>query len=215
MMLNTAEIHKEFGAPGDWGNFVRIQFPYAMRIAWDLDKTIQKTWCHKDIKQPLLDVLNELLDHYGFEKIQELGIDLYGGLLNVRKKRGGRTWSTHSWGIAIDLDPLRNGLRTRAPKAQFSKPEYKPLIDIFYKHGFINYGVERGFDWMHFEFAMSAIEVKKKRFDELLTKCIEGFTSSDSDSVFIHEGADDFNRGAKVALIEVQNQYRELFKIKK
>jgi hypothetical protein len=66
--------------------------------------------------------------------------------------RGSKTkWSRHAWGIAIDLDPARNGLKTKKPIAQFSKPEYKAMIDIFTKHGFIGYGPAKDYDWMHFE----------------------------------------------------------------
>ena len=66
--------------------------------------------------------------------------------------RGSTTkWSRHSWGIAIDLDPARNGLKTKKPTAQFSKPEYKPMLDMFARNGFISYGVDKDYDWMHFE----------------------------------------------------------------
>ena len=68
--------------------------------------------------------------------------------------RGGSAWSKHSWGIAIDLDPARNTLKTTYSKSQFAKPEYKQLHEIFEKHGFLNYGKVKNYDAMHFEYSL-------------------------------------------------------------
>ena len=110
--------------------------------------------CHKLAAGPFKAVFADLLAHYGLTELQRLGIDLFGGCVNIRTMRGSKTkWSRHAWGIAIDLDPARNGLKTKKPTAQFSKPEYKAMIDIFTKHGFIGYGPAKDYDWMHFELA--------------------------------------------------------------
>jgi hypothetical protein len=151
-MLTDEQIIAKYGEPGDADNITQIELPYPMRIAWDTTKKVSKISCHKLIAQPLLNVFNELLAIYGREKLVELGIDLFGGCVNVRLMRGSKKrWSRHSWGIAIDLDPNRNGLKTKKPAAQFSKPEYTQMNDLFYKHGFIGYGIEKNYDWMHFE----------------------------------------------------------------
>jgi hypothetical protein len=96
-------------------------------------------------------VFNELLATYGYDKIKELGIDLFGGCFNYRKMRGGNALSMHSWGIAIDISPSANGLKTPFNKALFSKPEYAKMHEIFEKHGFINLGKTKGYDAMHWE----------------------------------------------------------------
>lgn len=150
-MLTDAQIIAKYGEPGDIDNLTSITLPYPMRIAWDLSKSVNKITCHKLIAANLRAVFDDLLAHYGLPELQRLGIDLFGGCYNFRKMRGGNRWSRHSWAIAIDLSPAKNGLKTKKPAAQFSKPEYKPMIEIFYKHGFIGYGPEKNYDWMHWE----------------------------------------------------------------
>lgn len=152
MMLTDQQIISKYGQPGDPDKLTIIQLPYRMRIAWDKEKTVQRIQCHKLIADQLLSVFNDLLAHYGYDRIKELGIDLFGGCVNVRLMRGSRTkWSRHSWGIAIDLDPERNQLKEDHRTARFARPEYKPMIAAFYKHGFVGLGPEQDRDWMHFE----------------------------------------------------------------
>ena len=151
-MLTTKQIIAKYGTPNEKGTYLKtINLPYPMLIAWDLDSKVTKMRCHALVADKFLAVFNDLLAHYGYEKLVELGIDLYGGCFNFRKMRGGSEWSRHSWGIAIDLDPARNKLKETKATARFARPEYKPMIDIFYKHGFISLGVEKNYDWMHFE----------------------------------------------------------------
>jgi len=151
-MLTDAQIIAKYGQPGDSTNFVTIPLPYPMRIAWDTKVIVNKMQCHFLAARLFTSVFTDLQAHYGLEKIQELGIDLFGGCVNVRLQRGSKSkWSRHAWGIAIDLDPARNGLKTKWANSQFAKPEYKPMIDIFHKHGFIGYGPDKGYDAMHFE----------------------------------------------------------------
>ena len=151
-MLNTKQIIQIYGQPNQQGSYLTtIQLPYPMRLAWDKNTKVNTMRCHKLVAQNFTNVFNDLLNHYGLAKIQELGIDLFGGCFNFRAMRGGSDYSRHSWGIAIDLDPERNTLKETSKTARFARPEYKPMIDIFYKHGFVNLGVEKNYDWMHFE----------------------------------------------------------------
>ena len=151
-MLKTNEIIDKYGKPNQNGTYlVSIKLPYPMRLAWDKNTKVNTMRCHKLVAQNFTNVFNDLLNHYGLAKIQELGIDLFGGCFNFRAMRGGSDYSRHSWGIAIDLDPERNQLKETSKTARFARPEYKPMIDIFHKNGFINLGVEKNYDWMHFE----------------------------------------------------------------
>ena len=152
-MLTTAQAIKKYGTPNETGAgyLVTLNLPYPMRLAWDTDETVTKIRCHKLVAAKFEAVFKDLLETYGLTRIKELGIDLFGGCFNFRKMRNGNAWSKHSWGIAIDLDPARNTLKETRATARFARPEYQPMIDIFYKHGFISLGVECNFDWMHFE----------------------------------------------------------------
>jgi hypothetical protein len=152
-MLTTQQTIKKYGTPNITGEgyLVTINLPYPMRLAWDTDTTVTKLRCHKLVAGSFEAVFKDILATYGLPKIKELGIDLFGGCFNFRKMRGGSAWSKHSWGIAIDLDPARNTLHETSKTARFARPEYKAMIDIFYKHGFISLGREKNFDWMHFE----------------------------------------------------------------
>lgn len=111
-------------------------------------KTIR---CHKLEAARVQAIFAEILKVYGLAKIQELGIDLFGGCFNFRQMRGGTDWSKHSWGTAIDLDPARNQLNETKATARFAKPEYAPMIAAFEKNGWVSLGKEKNYDWMHFE----------------------------------------------------------------
>jgi hypothetical protein len=151
--MTTKQAISKYGKPNITGEgyLVTILLPFPMRLAWDTESVVNKMRCHKLVSGRFLAVFNELLRVYGYAKIKELGIDLFGGCFNFRKMRGGNDWSKHSWGIAIDLDPGRNQLKETSKTARFARPEYKAMIDIFYKHGFISLGREKNYDWMHFE----------------------------------------------------------------
>lgn len=152
-MKNTSQYILKFGLPNQNGTgyLTMIDLPYPMRIAWDKKTSVKRMSCHKDIAEPLKKVFADILSYYGLDQIQKLGIDLFGGCFNFRQMRGGSNYSVHAWGLAIDLDPERNLLKETAKTARFARLEYKPMIDIFYKHGFISLGREKNYDWMHFQ----------------------------------------------------------------
>lgn len=149
--LTTAEIIAKYGQPGDTGNLGTIAVPYPMVLAWDRHIVVNRITCHRMVAERLIKIFAAIKDHYGLEKIQELGIDLYGGCYNNRPMRGGTEPSRHAFGVAIDLDPGRNMLHEDHTTARFARPEYSPMIDIFENYGFLSLGREKDFDWMHFE----------------------------------------------------------------
>ena len=145
------EIKDYFGEPGD--NQVRLYLPYPMKLSW-ADKKINSFYCHTKVAGSLFRIFKATLDAYGHEKIIELGLDIWGGCFNVRKKRGGDNYSLHSYGIAVDLDPENNQLRWRSDRAAFARPEYDKFWEIVESEGWVSLGRAKGYDWMHIQAAV-------------------------------------------------------------
>lgn len=136
-----------FGPKGQ--NQTRIQLPYPMKIAWEPKTIVTTMVCHKKVAPSVQRCLTAVKDHYDEEEITRLGLDLYGGCLNVRKVRGGNTWSQHSWGVAIDFDPDRNQFRWKSDKARLAKPDAKAFWEIWEAEGWTSLGRYADTDWMH------------------------------------------------------------------
>lgn len=148
---NYSDMVKFYGAVGT--NQTSLVIPYEMKLAWDLDTKVSKITCHEKVKDSLERILKNTLDHYGLETVKELRLDVFGGMLNVRKMRGGSSWSMHSWGAAIDLDPDRNQLKWGKDKAYFARPEYEPFWKIVEAEGWTSLGREKNMDFQHFQAA--------------------------------------------------------------
>lgn len=148
------DVRAFFGEPGGpQATAGMVDLPYPMRIAWDTKSTINRFRCHAKVEKPLERIFAATLKHYGAGEVKRLGLDLFGGCYNFRPMRGSKRWSMHAYGIAVDLDPARNGLHTRAPKAAFSHPEYEPFWRIVEGEGAVSLGRTIGRDFMHFQFA--------------------------------------------------------------
>lgn len=146
------DVPSFYGAPGDASKQVMLDLPFPMRIAWDPEKTVHRFSCHVKCKDAFFNIWKNALDHYGYEAIQKLRLDMYGGTLNVRKMRGGSNWSMHSWGIAEDVDPERNQLKFKRATATLDDAPYEAFWKIVYAEGGLGLGRERDYDWMHFQF---------------------------------------------------------------
>jgi hypothetical protein len=121
---------------------VSADLPYPLLAAWDHKKRISTIRCHA-----------LLAERFGaiFDEIFRLNLSdrarYFGGCYNFRNKRNGSGISTHSWGIAIDINPLTN----RTGKAGDMDAE---IVKIFARFGFIWGGTWRGKgrDPMHFQY---------------------------------------------------------------
>lgn len=140
-----------YGPVGE--NITQLEVPYKLKLAWAPSTTLTKISCNQKCAKSLYTIFENTLKTYGQKDISKLKLDLFGGCVNVRKMRGGSSWSIHSWGAAVDLDPDNNQLKWAKPKATFSKSEYTDFWKIVEAEGWTSLGKERNFDWMHFQAA--------------------------------------------------------------
>jgi hypothetical protein len=142
-----------YGSVGE--NQTRIDLPYSMKLAWDASAVVKKMSCHQKVASSLYTIFEKTLNLYGEKELRKLRLDYFGGCLNVRKMRGSATsWSIHSWGAAVDLDPDRNTLKMTSKQASFAKKEYEPFWEIVESEGWLSLGRTRGYDYMHFQAAL-------------------------------------------------------------
>lgn len=145
-----ADLRAWFGAPGSAAcSAGRVVPPWRMVLAWDETDAVEAIACHADVAGSLSRVLEAIADSYTPEAIVDLGLHLYGGCFNERRKRGGSSWSTHAWGIAIDLDPARNRLAWDRHRARLARPDAAAVWQAFEWEGWTSLGRARDFDWMH------------------------------------------------------------------
>ncbi len=115
----------------------------ASRLAWGNPAPLAtKIRCHKVVAPTMVQVFSAV-ERAGLKS----AVRTYGGCYNYRPKRTGSRPSTHSWGIALDLNPGTNAMGT----AGDMDPR---LVELFREHGF-----KWGGDWtgrnkdpMHFQF---------------------------------------------------------------
>ncbi|OJF97560.1 M15 family metallopeptidase [Pararhizobium antarcticum] len=134
-------------------NQVQIEVPFDMFLAWSPSTRLRKMTLHRKVAASAERVLQRVAQIYNAKERASLGIDQFGGSLNVRKMRGGNSYSMHSWGIAIDFDPLRNGLHVHKPQARLSHPDAVHFWVVWEGEGWLSLGKARDFDWMHVQAA--------------------------------------------------------------
>ncbi|MGH9547351.1 MAG: M15 family metallopeptidase [Terriglobales bacterium] len=148
IIATFGDIHKYIGSDGQldprWQTdfLARMLLPFPLRLAWNLSQTITRMTCHGRLARVYASV---------FASIQEQGLQAkvasFGGCFAFRPQRTGNKLSSHSWGIAIDLNPESN-MQGSAGNMDAG------LVEIFRRAGF-----EWGGNWkgktrdpMHFQF---------------------------------------------------------------
>jgi hypothetical protein len=120
----------------------RAALPFPIPLDWDRSKSASGIRCHKLIV-PLLEAVFADIVNKGLQG----AVRTYGGGYNWRMKRGQAKPSTHSWGIALDLNARTNGMGS----AGDMDPE---LVKLFEGYGFTWGGrwSGRSKDPMHFQY---------------------------------------------------------------
>lgn len=157
-MLPTQNVWpRQSGVPAFYGpvgtDQVQIDVPFEMVLAWAKTTPLRRMTVHRKVAASATRVLNRIAGVYSAKERAALGINLFGGSLNVRRMRGGSAYSMHSWGIAIDFDPERNQLSWKAPKARLSHADAVPFWKAWEDEGWLSLGRARDFDWMHVQAA--------------------------------------------------------------
>lgn len=130
-----------------------VALPFAFPLAWDDSQKVTRFACHVRVAASLTDIFADAAAHYGEAEFRRLRLDRFGGCYNYRTMRGGTSLSMHSWGIAVDLDPINNQLRWGKDRAHFARHEYDPFWRIVEAHGATSLGRAKNMDFQHFQFA--------------------------------------------------------------
>lgn len=150
---DEAALTAFYGPPCNESALVTVNLHYTMRLAWDLNTSLNRIRCHSKVADSVLRVLTAVQQHYGNQQLRELRLDRFGGCYNPRRKRGGSAWSTHAWGIALDFDPDRNQLSWGRDRASLARPEYERWWQLWEAEGWISLGRKANYDWMHVQAA--------------------------------------------------------------
>jgi hypothetical protein len=145
--------------------------PFKMKNSWN-DVIVSKVRVHVDVWPSLEDALYEILMQAGERYLAERnfrvdegvaledalrvageaylianGYHVLGGIYNFRQMRGYPALSTHSWGIAIDINPHLAPFKEKPNQPRF-------IVDIFKARGWDwggDWYPKYNYDGMHFQ----------------------------------------------------------------
>jgi hypothetical protein len=148
-IINTfGDIRKYITRSGEispswhFNHLTTITLPFPIKLAWNLKTSVNSITCNKKLDIIFYNVFNEILKQGLQSEIKS-----FGGAFNFRMKRKSINYSTHAWGIAIDLNPLSNGMGTKGDM-------HPDIVEIFRNYGFKWGGdwIGKGRDPMHFQY---------------------------------------------------------------
>jgi len=125
-MVTSAQCLKKWGDPAIVENELKYMTVWDVPTHLEIGVIPKKLYCNKQIVAPLIQAFTNLIDR---KLVNEL--KTWDGCFNVRRKRGLKSMSLHSWGIAIDVNAAWNGLHKT------------PQLSA----GFVKCFTDAGFDW--------------------------------------------------------------------
>jgi hypothetical protein len=138
-MVTSAQCLKKWGDPTIVTNELKYMTVWDVPVHLELGVIPKKLYCNKAIINPLTVAFTNVIKR---ELIKEL--KTWDGCFNVRRKRGLKSLSLHSWGIAIDINAAWNGLGKEPTMS-------KELVKCFTDAGFDWGGTWTRKDGMHFQ----------------------------------------------------------------
>ena len=124
-------------------NMTAVPIPFSIPLSWALTTKVSSIRVHNKLAPVLAATFQAIYDR-GLTNL----VQTYGGAYMYRPKRGSAKFSTHSWGIALDLNTATNQMGTKGD------------IDSRIVEIFREFGWKWGGDWsgvncdpMHFQFA--------------------------------------------------------------
>lgn len=135
-MVYAKDCFALWGEPSASGKWMTV---------WDVPTELEigvipkKIYCNKLMVEPLTKAFRNLI---GTGCVKEL--KTWDGCFNIRKSRGLKSQSLHSWGIAVDLNAFENQLN-QTPKLS------KEFVACFTSAGFDWGGSWTRKDGMHFQ----------------------------------------------------------------
>lgn len=139
-MVTSKDCIDKYGSPNvamEHQHMVLVNVPKSITKA--IPELPNRIYCNKDLEQPLLQAFVNIIDRGLCDEIKT-----WDGCFNIRKKRGLKSWSLHSWAIAVDINAARNALgQTPTMSAQ--------LVCCFTDAGFDWGGKWTRPDGMHFQ----------------------------------------------------------------
>ena len=138
-MVTSAQCLKKWGDPTITANELKYMTLWDIPTHLEVGVIPKKLYCNKILIGPLMQALSNVIDRGLVDELKT-----WDGCFNVRKKRGLKSLSLHSWGIAIDINAAWNG--------QGKEPTMSNrLVKCFTDCGFEWGGTWSKKDGMHFQ----------------------------------------------------------------